>query len=139
MAVRQPIEEQYQDVFQNIETFIIAVYRENLELTNWDVENALEALIRHYQAEWRGREPRPVHLSTERKRDVYDAVHSVCEWRLGRTPATTKDGETTSLPLEPLSLEEIVAILKRLRKSVRFWQKRGGNQGYLQYIDRFIL
>ncbi|MCP4199618.1 MAG: hypothetical protein GY762_20935 [Proteobacteria bacterium] len=138
MTVRQPIEEEYLDVFQNIEAVIVAVYRETPELTNWDVENAIEALLRQYQAEWRGMKARPVHLSTERKRDVYDAVRSICEWRLGRSPAHTKDDEVFPLPGKPLSLEEIVAILKRLRKSVRFWQKQGGRQGYLQYTDRFI-
>ena len=79
-----------------------------------------------------------MHLSTKRKRDVYDAVQSVCEWRLGRSPAFTKDDKVLSLPIEPLSLEEIVAILKRLRKSVRFWQKQGASQDYLKYTDRFI-
>ena len=48
MTVRQPIEEEYLDVFQNIEAAIVAVYRKTPELTNWDVENVFEALIRQY-------------------------------------------------------------------------------------------
>ena len=138
MTVRQPIEEEYLDVFQNIEFAIITVYRQIPELNNWDVENALEALLRQYQAEWREKEVRPVHLSTERKRDVYDSVQSTCEWRLGRSSILTIDDEVLPLPGQPLSLEEIVAILKRLRKSVRFWHKQGGSQGYLEFTDQFI-
>ena len=139
MTVRQPIEEEYLDVFQNIEAGIVAVYRKDPELTNWDVENALDVLIRQYQAEWRGKKVREVHLSTERKRDVYDLVHSFCEWHLGRASLSTKDGDDFPLPVEPLSLEEIAAILKRIRKSVRFWHKKAGRRGYLEYIDQFIL
>lgn len=139
MTVRQPVEEEYLDVFQNIETFIVSIYRETPELSNWDVEGALDVLIRQYQAEWRGREVRPQRFSTEGKHDVYNAVLGVCEWRLGRSPASSKDNELFSLPTEPLSLEEITAILKRIRKSVRFWHKKAGRQGYLEYIDQFIL
>ena len=64
MTVRQPIEEEYLDVFQNIEASIVAVYHEIPELTDWDVENALDALIRQYQAEWRGKEVRTPRLSS---------------------------------------------------------------------------
>ena len=138
MTVRQPIEEEYLDVFQSIEMNIIAISRKTPEMTNWDVEGPLDALIRQYQAEWRGKEVRAVHLSTELKRDVYDAVQSMCEWRLGRTSLSTKDGSAFPLPVEPLSLEEIAAILKRIRKSVRYWHKQAGRQGYLEYIDQFL-
>jgi hypothetical protein len=138
MTVKQPIEEEYLDVFQSIEMNIIAIYRKTPEMTNWDVEDALDALIRQYQAEWRGKEVRAVQLSTERKRDVYDVVQSMCEWRLGRATLSKKDGGTFPLPVEPLSLEEIAAILKRIRKSVRYWHKKAGRRGYLEYIDQFI-
>ena len=74
MTVRQPIEEEYLDVFQNIESFIVSIYRETPELSNWDVEGALDVLIRQYQAEWRGREVSPQRFSTEEKHDVYNVV-----------------------------------------------------------------
>ncbi len=48
----------------------------------------------------------------------------MCEWRLGRTVLATEDGEPLPLPVEPLTLEEMVAILKRIRKSIRFWRKK---------------
>ena len=137
MPVRQPIEEEYLDIFQNIEAAIVSVYRSDPELDDWDVESAIEALIRQYQAEWRGKPVRPVRLNTERKRSVYAAVHNMCEWRLGRRPLTTAEGQPVPLP-EPITLEEMVAILKRIRKSIRFWDKRGGRQGYLNYVKSFI-
>ena len=138
MTVRQPIEEEYQDSFQNVEAAIMSVYRQTPELTDWDVEEALSALIRQYQAEWRGKEVRPAKLSTQIKRYVYDAIRHICDWRLGREALSTQEGEALPYPATPLSLEEIAAILKRIRKSVRFWSKRGGRLGYLNYVDQFI-
>lgn len=35
--------------------------------------------------------------------------------------------------------EEIVACLKRIRKSVGRWNKRGGRQGCLTFIQQYIL
>jgi len=37
-----------------------------------------------------------------------------------------------------VSPDEIVAYLKYIHKSVRFWMKRGGRTGYLDFIDQFI-
>ncbi len=138
MPVKHPIEDAYLDVLQNIEFAIVSVYRNDPELTNWDVESAIDALIRQYQAEWRGKPVRPAKLSTPRKREVYEAVKSMCELRLGRDSLETESGQTVSLQMESLSLEEIVAILKRIRKSVRFWDKREGRRGYLDYISAYF-
>ena len=32
----------------------------------------------------------------------------------------------------------MVAIFKRLRKSLRTWTKRGGSKGYIYYIAQFL-
>jgi hypothetical protein len=37
-----------------------------------------------------------------------------------------------------VSLDVIVACLKRIRKSIRMWNKEGGRQGCLTFIQRFI-
>ena len=138
MPVRQPVEEEYEDVLQNIESAVISIYRKDPELLDWEVDSAYQQLIRRYQAEWRGREPRPPSLSNERIRRVYEAVELFCEWHLGREELVIED-DGTSIPIpEPLSLEEILAVLKRLRKSVRLWTKEGGRQGYLNFVDEFI-
>ncbi len=141
MPVRQPIEEAYFDVFQNLEFNIVQFYRQNPELTDWDVERAIEELIRHYQALWRGREPRAPRLKTERRQELYELLAAMCEFRLGNaTMVQAETGEELALPIEiePLTLEEIIAVLKRLRKSVRLWNKRGGVRGYLTFIEDFF-
>ncbi len=41
--------------------------------------------------------------------------------------------------METVSLEVIVACLKRIRKSIQKWNKRGGRQGYLTYVHQFLV
>ena len=50
----------------------------------------------------------------------------------------TDAGEIKQFGNSVISLEEIVAVLKRIRKSVRYWHKKAGRRGYLEYIDQFI-
>lgn len=60
----------------------------------------------------------------------------MCEWRLGwHTLEAEQDGRAVGVTPEPLTLDEIMACLKRLRKSVDLWNKQGGRQGYLSFID----
>ncbi len=139
MPVRQPIEEAYLDVLQNLEFTIVQLYRQHPEMTDWDVERAMEELIRYYQALWRGKEPRAPRLKAEGQRELYEALVAMCEFRLGNaTPVQWETGEELDLSIEPLTLEEVVAVLKRLRKSVRFWNKKGGIRGYLDFIEGFF-
>jgi len=69
---------------------------------------------------------------------VYEAVQMMCEWRLGKEDIfQTETGEPGPQP-EPVSIEVIIACLKRIRKSVERWNREGGRQGYLTFIERFI-
>ena len=132
------IEEEYADVLQNIESAIVSVYREHSELLDYDVENALNALIMAYHAEQQHRASRLVKF-TPLAQQVYGRVRSMCEWRLGREePFVAESGAGMDQP-SPLSLAEVVMCLKRLRKSVQFWTRQGGRQGYLRYVNHFLL
>ncbi len=125
-----PIEE-YPDVLQNIEFAAVRVWQKHPEVTNYSVMWAYDAAIAYYQAIARGQAPKPVNL-TGLDAKVFAAVQEICEWRLGRTPAP-KASEVT-----PLAVEDLVACLKRLRKSVDFCTREGGRQGYLQHIQKFL-
>ncbi|MEW5958232.1 MAG: hypothetical protein AB1801_10940 [Chloroflexota bacterium] len=130
-------EEKYQDVLQNIEFGIIKVYHRHADLLDYDVETALAALIRAYQAE---QSPRPVNppALNELRQELYDAVKSMCEWRLGRAELT-RAGRSERLPTpRAITVDEIIACLKRIRKSVQKWNKHGGRQGYLTFVEQFI-
>ena len=62
----------------------------------------------------------------------------MCDWRLGREGLVTAD-ESEDVPQpEPVTLDVIVACLKRIRKSVQRWNKEGGCQGYLTFVGRFV-
>ncbi len=136
--VKEPFVDRYLDVLQNIEAGIVMVYRRHPEMTDWQALSAVEALIRGYQAEARGRSFVPPSLDPLAQ-EVYDVVRVMCEWRLGRgAEFVDEEGHTVEIAPEPISLDEIVACLKRVRKSINRWTKEGGRRGYLTFIEPYI-
>lgn len=131
------IEEDYEDVLQNIELGIVMTYREFPKLADFDVIRALETLIDRYKAEIFDKTPRPARLS-ELQQELLETAATMCEHRLGRLPLEDADtGELVS-PATPITVDEILLSLKRLLKSVQFWRKKGGKQGYLEYVNRYF-
>jgi len=129
------VEDEFLDVLQNLEFAIVQEFRNDPQTLDVDVRDALVALIRFYEAEEQGRRPPVIELAS-RPRRIFDSVRAVCEWRLGRPSelsAKTADGAPPSN-----TPEELVACLKRIRESVRFWTKEGGRRGYLNYVSQFI-
>lgn len=129
------IEDEYTDVLQNIELAIMSVYHENSDLTDYDVDKALNALWTEYRSETQGQTKTPPPFSAS-QRLVYERVNLMCEWRLGRhTLQADEKGKVVDIKPEPISLEEIGACLKRIRKSIELWTKEGGRQGYLYFME----
>lgn len=118
-------------MLQNIEAAVVQVWRQHGELTNYAVARAYEAALTLYKEEARQHTPKPVAL-TGLDAKVFEAVKGVCEWRLGRAPSPEES------KVSPISLEDMVACLSRLRKSVEHWTKQGGRQGYLKFINDFL-
>ena len=121
----------FQDVLQNIESAIVSVYRNDPALLDYEADGGLEALISYYTAELQGRPPRAAPADPNR-RLVFEAVQRICEWRLGRADLPGVP------PMEPRTVDETVACLKRVRKSVQRWTKRGGRQGYLSFVSQYV-
>lgn len=129
-------EDKYLDVLQNIEMAIVSVYREHDDLLDYDVDKVLNLLWKEYRNEQINKTtPMPILNANAQK--VYNQVKTMCEWRLGRTEMTDTKG-ALRLKLEPISIDEIMDCLKRIRKSVDLWTKRSGRQGYLYFIDNNI-
>jgi hypothetical protein len=124
-------------VLQNIEFGIIRVYREHPEMTDWDVLSAIEGLIRVYNAEIKGRQIKAPALPPLAQR-VYESARTMCELRLGRETLLDQDDRPVDLDMPSLSLDEVIACLKRIRKSINLWTREGGRQGYLTYVSQFI-
>jgi hypothetical protein len=131
-------EERYEDILQNIEFGIVQVYHSHPEMTDWEVLTAVEALIRAYNAEAKGRQATPPSL-VPLAQEVHGSVKMMCEWRLGRETPFRDEGEPVDIPVESISLDEIVACLKRVRKSINRWTRTGGRQGYLTFVSQFVV
>ncbi len=131
------VEEKYLDVLQNIESSIISVYNKHPEMTDWNVEKVLDTLIRAYQDEQNGRAPL-VPTFSELDNELYITVKAVCNWRVGRDVLMDDDGNEAGPEITPINLDEMVTCLKRLRLSLKRWNKQGGRRGYLDYIRRFL-
>lgn len=131
------IEEEYLDVLQNIEFAIVSVYQQHPELVDFEVEQALNGLIRTYQSEQLQRTPTPPALKPL-EQAVYERVRSMCEWRLGRAELGSAGASPVISTPTALSLDEVIACLKRIRKSVQKWNRRGGRQGYLHFVSEFV-
>jgi hypothetical protein len=131
--IELPFGPEEEALLQNIEAAIIAVYRDHREMLDYDAEAVLEALVSGYAAEQQGRTPRPVTL-TGLRRTLYDAVHTLCEWRLGRTSL----GDMQLGEDERNDVADLLAALKRIRKSQQRWTKQRGRTGYLDFVSRFV-
>jgi hypothetical protein len=129
-------EDEYLDVLQNIEFAILQVYHSTPTLVDYDVEKALDALIRTYKRP--PHRPAPKWRSTPSAEEVFVAVKEMCDWRLGSDVPGMFDNFVLPAEMEPLSVDEILACLKRIRKSVQTWNKRSGRQGYLEFIDQYV-
>jgi hypothetical protein len=101
------------------------------------VDKVLEGLIRTYAAAM-NRRPEPILILSELDRALQPHVRGMCEWRLGHDEAQTQAGAKL-ITSEPKTPDEIVGCLKRIRKSVKRWTKRGGRQGYLRFISQYIV
>lgn len=129
-------EDEYIDVLQNIEMAIVSVYRKNHNLLDYDVDKVLNLLWTEYRNEKQGRTASAPKLG-DNAQLVYDRVKQMCEWRLGRVEASMSD-ELVRVNPQPSSIDKIMDCLKRIRKSVDLWNKQGGRQGYLYFIDNNI-
>ena len=133
----EPFEEKYQDVLHNMETALVQAYREHDEMMDWDALTAVNGLIRTYTAEERSRKTPALKLAPLAQ-EAYDGLQYMCEWRLGRGHLEDGSGQVIDTGMEPKTVSEIVACLKRIRKSIELWQKEGGRRGYFNFVSQFL-
>jgi hypothetical protein len=131
-------EEQYEDVLHNLEFGIVQVYRQHPELVDWDAEIALNALIVFYNAQAQGK-PAELRVLPKLQNEVAHFVQAMCELHLGRGSLRDKNDQPFKFGGTPKTTQEIIACLKRIRKSVQYWSKENGRQGYLNFVREFVL
>jgi hypothetical protein len=125
--------EEYADILQNIEFAIVVFHDDYPDLLDYDVEGALDVLVAGYTSELRGKTYSRPPLS-DLRRDLMRDLLLVCEWRLGRASLLAEADPAPRI----VSVEEMVACLSRIRKSVRKWTKDGGRKGYLTFIRQYV-
>lgn len=119
------IVETHQDKFQSIEELILDFYRKHPSLVDFNVDRVFETFQRHYEKVLQGKNPPALRLDADEER-LYKALGELLPGLLGDLEET----ETQKL---------LVAIMKRLRKSIHLWTGSAyGRQGYLNYIDRML-
>ena len=129
--------EKYLDVLQNLEFGIVKTYKRRAMMTDYDVMRIIGALVDGYQAEKIGRPPRYAP-ATEVEQELMDSVRGMCEWRLGRLSLSNDERLEGQEQPDPVSVDEIVACLKKILNSVKKWNKSGGRQGYLDFVIQHI-
>ncbi len=130
-------EEEYVDVFHNVESAIVGIYQEKPDLLDAQVETAIDYLIRVYNAEAQGRHA-PRKSIRGISSEVASQLQALCELHLGRAEVEDLEGKPIELEITQRTAEEITACLKRIKSSVKLWTKQRGRQGYLNFITEFI-
>jgi hypothetical protein len=101
-------------------------------MTNYTVMRDYDTAIAEYSALARQQIAKPTNL-TGLDATLFKAVRESCEWRIGHAASPDSDEKITPLPVE-----DLVACLKKLRKSVDFWTRERSRNGYLEYIQDFL-
>ncbi|MCA9929526.1 MAG: hypothetical protein KC419_13665 [Anaerolineales bacterium] len=131
-------EEKYNDQLRSMELALVRVYRADGEVVDWQVLTAVNTLIRTYTAEQRKR-PAPATKMQLPVQQAYTDLQIPCEGWLGRGPLLDETGQTVQVDENnKLTISEIIACLKRIRRSIEMWQKEGGRRGYFEFIDQFL-
>jgi len=129
-------ENSHLDVLQNIEFAIANEYQQNPSLTDRDVMEAVQALVRQYAAEERGQRLIPTVYLNSGAKSVFEAAKAVCELRLGRCGV---DSRILADVGRGIDFDELVACLKTVRESIKHWMNEGGLRAYLDFISPFLL
>ncbi len=117
------ISEKFESEFQKIESSIIDVYRSNPELSDIQVERAIETAINIQNSKLKGRKVIPHKLSSL-DLIVFENVELVTQ-------------NLVENRIE-FSNVELLQCLKFIRKSVQRWNKKNGKQGYLNFVNQYV-
>jgi hypothetical protein len=121
------------DILQNLEFSVVEVWRAHPEMSDYNALRAYETAFQAYRAELRGHAPKAADLNGL-DGEALMALRAMCEFRLGRGPASVAGPE--SIP--PIALQLLVDCLRELSKSVERHTKASGRQGYLNFVDQFL-
>jgi len=124
--------------YEDVSTKPGILYYPSLPRTTWIERRwiAIESLTAPYgsQAQGKSISSRP----TGRSIATGGSQSSKSEWRLGRVTLPDAQDPPVAEVLTPQTPNEIVDCLKRIQSSIRLWTKKGGRQGYLNFVSEFL-
>ena len=132
------LESDYLDFLQNIESAVLAVFKENPDLGDLDVQKAYDRLVKVYQRKKKHLPEMEVTLSGH-ARKVFDAAYAVCEWRRKKGPGEPVGPDEFEGLGNDVPIVAVVRSLEKLHKSVERWHNKDGHRGYLTFISGFIV
>ncbi len=129
------------DLLEAIEQTAVDMHKEFPKLKDADVEYVYEQLSKYYKVKSSGKSIEEPVSTIDRRQDLIDEILNTLDNReeinadaaIINNPAI-RHGEYLIPSLEFL----YVLSFKRLRNSVRFWRKKNGPKGYLNYISTFL-
>jgi len=117
------ISEKFESELQELESSIISIYRSNSDLSDTQVERAIETAINRQNAKLKGRKVVP-HKLSDLDLLVFENVELVIQNLLEQS--------------SEFSTVELLQCLKLIRKSVQRWNKKSGKQGYLNFVNQYV-
>jgi hypothetical protein len=117
------VEEQFESQLMQIETVIVELYRKNPTLMDSQVERVIQFCVRYYNAQIRGTDSPSCKLG-DLDLILFNDISKVSDVLTNQDPTFT--------------LTVLVQCFKRIKTSIRRWNKVGGIQGYLTYINQFL-
>ena len=132
-----PFFQDYEDLMKSIETEVIRFFHDHPELTDHQIDKAYGTLQRQYEKQLKDK-PAPKTNLKAIEQQLYERLLAVLEAWL--KTGTYQDSRSHTYQVNgPVSLNEVITALKRLRRSIHVWtRKTRGRQGYLDYIGDFI-
>lgn len=124
-------------VLHNIELALMQVYRAHPDMTDWEAREAVNALLRVYQAQLQNR-PAPKLKLTALTQEAFESVQIMCEVQLGHATVLTESGDPADAPFHAIRLDELVGFLKRVRSSIETWNKELGRRGYFDFVNPYV-
>jgi hypothetical protein len=138
-------ERKYEKELAAIESGIVSIYDDNPQMADYSVMEALDNLIRFYEAEAVGRTA-SIRRMEPLDQEIYQTVKAVCERLLHKAKSVNASEQEIEVDefVETVkdhpenTLEEVIACLKRIRKSVTRWNKANGRRGYLGFVQQYL-
>ena len=127
MTNQLSFEEEYFDVLRAIETQIYTAYSDNPDLLDFNVDKALNGLVRTLQNEQRGKKAPNLKLKSD-EQTIYKLLQSLANLYLGKDDMK---------PDQLLTVDEMVACFKRIQRSIKLMSDQG-RQGYVNFIKQFF-